>query len=104
MLGVAWGIAIAVGVVGGSAASGKFFAARGLRELPDGGIGDAAGGWRRRVVRNDAAWRWRAGVVVDEVCEFALAKIVADVLGGDDGHAVALVHGHARAIHSGPIA
>ncbi len=98
MRSVAGSVAIAVGVVRGGAARGEFLAAGRLRELPDGGVRDAACGWGRRTVRDDAAWRGRASVVINEICEVTLAEVVANVVGGDDGHAVAFVDGHSGAI------
>src|SRR5712664_2176522 len=73
MRSVAGSVAIAVGVVRGGAARGEFLAAGRLRELPDGGVRDAACGWGRRTVRDDAAWRGRASVVINEICEVTLA-------------------------------
>ena len=52
---------------------------------------------------DDAAGRRRARVVVNEIGEVALAEVVANVVGGDDGHALALVYGHAGAIDAGAI-
>src|SRR5216684_3465981 len=87
-------------MIGGGAARGEFFAARRLRELPDGGVRDAAGGWGWRIVRDDATGCGRASVVVDKVGEVALAEVVANVVGSDDGHAVAFADGHSGAIDS----
>lgn len=98
--GVARDVAIAVGVIGSGATRRKFLAARRLRELPNGGVGDTACGCRLRIARDDAAGRRRARVIEDPVSEATLAEIVANVVGGDDGHTVAFVDGHARAIDS----
>ena len=101
--GIARGVAIAVSVVSGGATRGEFLAARSLRELPDHGVRHAAYGRSRRTVRDDAARRRRARIVEDPIGELALAEIVANVVGGDDGHAVSFVDSHSRAIDSSAI-
>src|SRR5579859_7326225 len=103
-LGVGGNVAIAVGVVSGGAARGEFFTARGLRELPDSGVRNATRGWSRRMARNNAARRGRAGIVINKVGDLAACEMVANVVGGDDGDAVAFAGGHAGAVDAGAIA
>src|SRR5579859_3928967 len=82
---VAGGVTVAVGVIGGGAAGGELFAAGRLRELPNGGVGDAAGGGWRGILWNDASGRGRAGVVEDPIGQLARADVFANVVGSDDG-------------------
>ena len=77
--------------------------ARRLRELPDSGVRDAAGGWERRILRDNASWRGRAGVIEDPVGQFTLADVIANVVGGNDADSAAFVDRHARAIDAGAI-
>jgi len=55
-------------------------------------------------LRADAAGRGRANVVEDPVDEFATVDVVSDVVGSDDGDAVAFVVGDAGAVDSRAIA
>src|SRR3984885_14161365 len=79
----AWRVAVSVGAVV-RAFRGDVLAARGLRELPDFGEGDAAlrGAWRR--LRKCAARCGRAGVIDSPVGNGAAAGVLANVDGGDD--------------------
>ena len=95
---VAGRIAITVGEIGGGTTSCVLLATWRLRKLPDRGIRNSAGRCKRRILRDSASWRGRAGVVEDPVDEVATADVVADVVGSKDGDAAAFVDGHARAI------
>ena len=95
MGGVARGVAIAIGSVGGNAAGGALLASGRLGELPDGRVGDTSGGDWRRIFCADAAGSRRADVVEDPVDEFATADVVVNVVRSDDGDAVAFVVGDA---------
>src|SRR5579859_6970738 len=101
--GIAGDVTIAVGVIRGSAALGELLAPRRLRELPDGSIGDAAGGRRRRIPRHSASRRGWAGVVENPIGEYASFGMVANVVRGDDGDAATFVDGHAGAVHAGAV-
>ncbi len=92
-------VAIAVGEIGGGTTSGELFAPWRLRELPDGGVRQSAGGWRKRILRRRASPRGRAGIVVDPVDDAALTNVLADVIGSNDGDTAAFVDGHARTIY-----
>ena len=52
-------------------------------------------------MRDDAAGRWRAGIVIDEVSHVASADMIANVISSDNGDAVAFAGRHARTINSG---
>src|SRR6266581_9218080 len=98
--GVARSVAISIHMISRGTPGREFFAARRLRELPDGGVGDAAfRGWRR-ILRDNTSGRRRARVVIDPVDEAAAADVVTDVVGGDDRSPTAFADGHARAIHA----
>src|SRR5689334_4683614 len=103
MPGVVRSVAIAIGEIGRGTRCGELLTARRLRELPDGGVRDAAGGWERRSLRDSASGRRRAGVVVDPVSEVELTDVLADVLGHNDGDSAAFVDGHARTIDASAI-
>jgi hypothetical protein len=62
-----WGIAIAIRTIGSAAATGKIAAPRRLGELPNARCGETALRGRRRIFPNHAAWRRRAGIVVNEI-------------------------------------
>ena len=96
-------VAIAVGGIGGGTTSGELFATWRLRELPDGGVRQSAGGWRKRILRRRASRRGRAGIVVDPVDDAALTSVLADVIGSNDGDTAAFVDGHARTIYASAI-
>jgi len=100
---VAGRIAITVGEIGGGTTSCVLLATWRLRKLPDRGIRNSAGRWKRRIMRDSAPWRGRAGVVEDPVDEVATADVVADVVGSKDGDAASFVDGHARAIDASAI-
>ena len=77
--------AVAIGAISSGAGASELRAARGLRVLPDGGVGDAAGGEGRRGER--AAGSGRAGVLRDpqrDVVEVIGAGELGDVPGGGD--------------------
>src|SRR5260370_39784828 len=97
---VAGHVTIAVGVRRGGTTRGEFLAARRLRELPDGGVANFAGGGRRRISRHGASRRGRTGIVVNPKNEIAPLQLVANVVRGDDRDAPAFVHRHTSAIHS----
>ena len=48
----------------------------------------------------DTAGRRRTRVVEDEVRQLAIANIFANIVGGDDGHPIALVYRNTRAVDS----
>src|SRR5229473_4799809 len=77
---VAGHVTIAVGVIRGGTTRGEFLAARRLRELPDGGVGDAAGGGRRRIPRHGASGRGRTSIVVNPENESARVQMTANVV------------------------
>src|SRR6266851_3199262 len=83
--------------------SGRLFFPRGTNELPDLCVGNPAFRGRGRTLRDNASGRRRTSIVVHPVDEVAAAKIVADVVGSDDGSPTAFAHGHARAIHASAI-
>src|SRR5258707_12715078 len=91
---VAGHVTIAISVIRGGAARGELFSPRRLRELPDGGVGNFAGGGRRRISRHGASRRGRTGIVVNPKNEIARVQVVAKVVRGDDSDAAAFVHGH----------
>src|SRR6267154_197510 len=101
---VARDVTIAVGVIGGGATPGELFAPRRLCELPDGGIGDAAGRGRRRIWRHGATGRGRTRVVENPILESMPFQMVANVVRCDDGDGTAFVHGHTGAIHASAVA
>src|SRR5438876_11559207 len=84
---VAGGVTIAIGEIGGGATTCVLLAAGRLCKLPDRGIRNSAGGWKRRILWDGAPRRGRAGVVEDPVEDAALADVVADVVGSKDGDA-----------------
>ena len=98
MGGVTRSVTIAIGEIGGGATTCVLLAAGRLCKLPDRGIRNSAGGWKRRILWDGAPRRGRAGVVEDPVEDAALADVVADVVGSKDGDAASFVDGHARAI------
>src|SRR5260370_33389470 len=81
---VAGHVTIAVGVIRGGTTRGEFLAARRVRELPDDGRGNFAGGGRRRISRHGASRRGRTGIVVNPQNEIARVQVVDDVVRGDD--------------------
>ena len=86
-------IAVAVGGVAGASAGGIVITGR-ADELPDRSVRDAAGGGRRRVLRDNAAGRGGTGIVVDPIAHFARADMIANVVGGDDGVAISFIDDH----------
>src|SRR5438477_12108011 len=103
MGGVTRSVTIAIGEIGGGATTCVLLAAGRLCKLPDRGIRNSAGGWKRRILWGGAPGRGRAGVVEDRVDEVATADVVADVVGSKDGDAASFVDGHARAIDASAI-
>ena len=95
MRGIDRSVTVAVGSVSADATCSALFAARGLGELPDGRVGNASAGDGRGSFWIDAAKSGRANVVEDPVDEFAITDVVANVIGSDDGDAVAFVVGDA---------
>lgn len=89
-----------VGVFYG-AARRVLLAARRLRELPDLGIRNAAGGRWPRTLRRFAAAGRRTSVVVNPEGKIRSKRIIVNVGGGGDGRAVAFVDRHAGAISAG---
>src|SRR5205814_9670015 len=82
---VAGRIAIPIGEVGGGTTSCVLIATWRLRKLPDGGIRNSAGRCKRRIWRDSASWRGRAGVVEDRVDEVARADVGGAVVGSMKG-------------------
>src|SRR5260370_18141939 len=81
--GVARSVAISIHMISRGTPGREFFAARRLRELPDGGVGDAAFRGRRRILRDNTSGRRRARVVIDPVAEAAAAVVVTSGVSGD---------------------
>src|SRR5260370_41863383 len=96
--GVARSVTISIHMISRGTPGREFFAARRLRELPDGGVGDAAfRGWRR-LLRDNTSARRRARVVIDPVHKLAAAEVVTDVVGGADCSPAAFAHRQSRAM------
>src|SRR5207249_13343 len=100
---VAGRMAIPIREIGGGTTSCVLLATRRLRKLPDRGIRNSAGGWKRRILRDSTSGRGRTGVIEDPVGQFTLGDVVAYVVGSNDGDAAAFVDGHARAIDASAI-
>jgi len=66
------------GVAG--AMDGRISVAWRTNELPDGSIGDAAGGGRRRVLRGNATGRRRTRIVVNPVGDLLTVEMIANVI------------------------
>src|SRR5260370_35941169 len=78
--GVARSVTISIHMISRGTPGREFFAARRLRELPDGGVGNAAfRGWRR-ILRDNTSGRRMARVVIDRVDKAAADADVEDVI------------------------
>ena len=101
MGGVARGVAVSVFVVVGGAMRGELFAARGLRELPDGGVGDATRRRRWRVLREGATRGGWAEIVVGPNRDVACCGVVVNVVGSGDSGMRIFLNRHGGAIDAG---
>lgn len=100
---VARRIAIAVGMVSRRAVCSEFQAARRLRELPNRHIGNAAACGGRRILRECAARRRWASIVVNEKNELLCRGLRANVVRSCDRRARFVFHRHSGAIRTGTI-
>ncbi len=96
-------IAIAVGMVSRRAVCSEFHAARRLCELPNRRIGNAAACGGRWILRECAARRRWASIVINEKNELLCGHLRANVVRSCDRRARFLFHRHSGAVRPGTI-